>query len=89
MAKIKFNLGNEEFGKQVNYVTSWVITVICYILCIALIVDKKFVTCVPLFAFTVLNTPILKSKIRINEIVLTIIKAMLIVLTFYSIKIYI
>ncbi len=89
MAKYKFNLIDRDYSDKVNLVTRWAIAVICAALCIALILDGKYLTMLPLAAFTVTIVPVIRSKIELNKYILLAIRIALLVLVFYSIKVYV
>ena len=89
MAKYKFNLTDTGYTEKVNLVTRWAIAGICTVLCVALILDRKFLTMLPLALFTVTIVPVIRSRIELNKYLLLAIRLVLLVLIFYSIKVYI
>ena len=79
-------VGNQEWLDKVILVTWWVIVAICYLLSFEILIGGKILTFIPLILFTILITPKIETKVRLNKYVLIFLRLLLLVLTFYSVQ---
>jgi len=86
---MKFNLIDKDYSDKVKAGTIWFIAIICVALSLALLMDRKYLMNIPFALFTISILPPVSRKIKLNRIILNIVRILLLGLTFYSIKLYI